>query len=182
MKRLSAWATGIVGAGGLLLGSACTKGPEGASAAGGAPLLQTATVQAGSTLIDCGPGQRVLLQQANGLTQVQCAAATIAGAPLAAGSDFLQPIPVQARVPDTAVYGAPGPAPRPVSYEPRPASRVVQRRAAGRTWKKSAVIIGGSTAAGAGVGAVLDGRSGAKKGAVAGLIGGVVYDIATRNR
>jgi hypothetical protein len=44
------------------------------------------------------------------------------------------------------------------------------------------VIIGGSTAAGAGVGAILDGGSGAKKGAVVGLVGGVVYDIATRDR
>jgi hypothetical protein len=52
------------------------------------------------------------------------------------------------------------------------------RRAAGRTWKKSAIIIGGSTAAGAGVGAVMGGGSGAKKGAVVGLLGGVVYDIA----
>src|SRR5262249_57017151 len=51
-----------------------------------------------------------------------------------------------------------------------------------RSWKKSAIIIGGSTAAGAGVGAILDGKSGAKKGAVVGLIGGTVYDIATRNK
>ena len=32
------------------------------------------------------------------------------------------------------------------------------------------------------VGALLSGGSGAKKGAVVGLLGGVVYDIATRNR
>jgi hypothetical protein len=32
------------------------------------------------------------------------------------------------------------------------------------------------------VGAILDGGSGAKKGAVVGLVGGVVYDIATRDR
>lgn len=51
-----------------------------------------------------------------------------------------------------------------------------------RSWKKSAVIIGGSTAAGAGVGAVLDGKDGAKKGAVVGLLGGTIYDVATRNR
>jgi hypothetical protein len=31
-------------------------------------------------------------------------------------------------------------------------------------------------------GAVLGGGSGAKKGAVVGLVGGVVYDIATRSR
>jgi hypothetical protein len=32
------------------------------------------------------------------------------------------------------------------------------------------------------VGALPDGGSGAKKGAVVGLVGGVVYDIATWNR
>jgi hypothetical protein len=52
----------------------------------------------------------------------------------------------------------------------------------GRSWKKSAVIIGGSTAVGAGAGAVLGGKDGAKKGAVVGLLGGTIYDIATRNK
>jgi hypothetical protein len=52
----------------------------------------------------------------------------------------------------------------------------------GRTWKKSALIIGGSAAGGAGVGAILDGGSGAKKGAVVGGLAGVVYDLATRNK
>jgi len=51
-----------------------------------------------------------------------------------------------------------------------------------RSWKKSAVIIGGATAAGAGVGAVLDGKDGAKKGAVVGLLGGTIYDVATRTK
>jgi hypothetical protein len=51
-----------------------------------------------------------------------------------------------------------------------------------RTWKKSAIIIGGSTAAGAGVGAVMGGKSGAVKGGVVGLLGGTIYDIATRNK
>jgi hypothetical protein len=51
-----------------------------------------------------------------------------------------------------------------------------------RSWKKSALIIGGSAAGGAGVGAILDGKSGAKKGAIVGGIAGTVYDIATRNK
>lgn len=149
--------------------------------------LALQAVQAGSTLVDCGPGQRLLLQQANGVTQVQCVpGATMTGAPLSLGngygSDFLQPIPVQANVAQGA-YDAPAQA-RPASAGPRPYPRTTTRRAAtpGRTWKKSAAIIGGSTAAGAGVGAVLAGGSGAKKGAVVGLVGGVVYDIATRSR
>ena len=105
------------------------------------------------------------------------------GAPLSVrDGDFLQPIPVQASV-NQAAYGAPVQA-RPVSYEPQPYPRDdhAPRGDPGRTWKKSAAIIGGSTAAGAGVGALLSGGSGAKKGAVVGLLGGVVYDIATRNR
>jgi len=181
MKRLG-WVAGIVGGGGLLVGSACTNNaPEAMSPA--ATLLAPQAVQEGSTLVDCGPGQRVLLQQANGVTQVQCVpGATMTGAPLSVGngSDFLQPISVQANVPQVG-YGAPVQA-RPVSYEPQPYPRTTTRATRGRTWKKSAAIIGGSTAAGAGVGALLNGGSGAKKGAVVGLVGGVVYDIATRNR
>jgi hypothetical protein len=168
------WVAGIVAAGALVAASAYTnKRPESAPA----PLAPNA-VQAGSTLVDCGPGQDVLLRQANGVTQVQCVPGMVTGAPLSLGngSDLLQPIPMQANVPE--VVTAPVQT-RPASYEPRPARRVATR---GRTWKKSAVIIGGATAAGAGVGAVLDGGSGAKKGAVVGLVGGVVYDIATRNR
>jgi hypothetical protein len=52
----------------------------------------------------------------------------------------------------------------------------------GRSWKKSAVIIGASAAGGAAVGAVLGGGSGAKKGAIVGALGGTIYDVATRNR
>ena len=179
MKRLG-WVAGIVG-GALLVGSACTKSaPESISLA--ANSLAPQAVQSGSTLVDCGPGLRVLLQQANGVTHVQCVpGATMTGAPMFVGngSDFLQPISVQANVPRDAPVQA-----RPVSYEPQSYPRTTTRPVAtrGRTWKKSAAIIGGSTAAGAGVGALLNGGSGAKKGAVVGLVGGVVYDIATRNR
>jgi hypothetical protein len=65
------------------------------------------------------------------------------------------------------------------AYSRGSASEPVQQ---GRSWKKSAVIIGGSTAVGAGAGAVLAGKDGAKKGAVVGLLGGTIYDIATRNK
>ena len=170
MKRMS-WTLGIVGLSGLLGGSACS-GPS------------KDGVQVGSTLVDCGPSQRLLLEQANGVTRVQCVPGAITGAEplvLASGTDALQPIAVDARVP-AGVYGAP--APTRVSYEPRPAPRETTRRVASRdrSWKKSAAIIGGSTAAGAGVGAIMGGGGGAKKGAVVGLLGGVVYDIATRDR
>jgi hypothetical protein len=171
------WAAGLVAAGGLAAGSACTnKGPESTSSMA-TPLVASA-VQAGATIVDCGPGQNVLLRQANGVTQVQCVPGATSAAPLVGGSDLLQPIPVQANVP----YGAPAQV-RPAPDEPAPARSAPRRVASrGRSWKKSAAIIGGSSAAGAGVGAVLGGGSGAKKGAVVGLVGGVVYDVATRDR
>jgi hypothetical protein len=165
----------IVGLSGLLAGNACSNDrAEKAPVALGSP----SALQLGSTLVDCGPGQRPLLEQAEGLTRVQC----VAG-PTAPYSDngALQPIPVNVQLP--ASVRAPAPLP-PAPPEVRPAARSATRTASarGRTWKKSAVLIGGSTAAGAGVGAILDGGSGAKKGAVVGLVGGVVYDNATRDR
>jgi hypothetical protein len=174
MKRLGL-VCGIVGSCAVLGVSACTTRNSTAAA----PLATPSAVMVGGTLIDCGPGQRALLQQANGGTQVLCVAGdATSGSRLV--SDGPQPIPVGAQLP-AVVHDAPAPA-RNASYEPRSAPRTTTRRASGRTWKKSAVIIGGSTAAGAGVGAVMGGGSGAKKGAVVGLLGGVVYDIATRDR
>jgi len=75
---------------------------------------------------------------------------------------------------------------RPVSRSAQPVYRTASSNREypsrqGRSWKKSAIIIGGSAAGGAGLGAIVDGKSGAKKGAIIGGIGGLVYDIATRN-
>ncbi len=73
-------------------------------------------------------------------------------------------------------------------YTPRPAVRRVsspaystERATNGRSWQKSAMIIGGSAASGAGVGAVIGGKKGAGIGA---LIGGgiaTLYDQAKRH-
>ncbi|MBP1598544.1 MAG: hypothetical protein H6Q05_3921 [Acidobacteria bacterium] len=51
-----------------------------------------------------------------------------------------------------------------------------------RSWEKEALIIGGSAAAGAGIGAVAGGKKGAAIGAASGGIAGLIYDLATRNK
>jgi hypothetical protein len=51
-----------------------------------------------------------------------------------------------------------------------------------RTWEREALIIGGSAGAGTAIGALAGGKKGAGIGAVSGGIGGLVYDLATRNR
>ncbi len=50
-----------------------------------------------------------------------------------------------------------------------------------RPGEKSALIIAGSTAAGAGVGAIVGGKKGALIGAILGGVGGTVYDRKTRH-
>src|SRR5262245_22701340 len=49
-----------------------------------------------------------------------------------------------------------------------------------RSWQKEAVIIGGSTAAGAGIGAIAGGGKGAAIGAISGGVAGLIYDMKTR--
>ena len=51
-----------------------------------------------------------------------------------------------------------------------------------RSAGKSAVIIGGSTAAGAAIGAMAGGGKGAAIGAITGAVGGLIYDRTTRNK
>jgi hypothetical protein len=51
-----------------------------------------------------------------------------------------------------------------------------------RSWEKEALIIGGSAGAGTAIGAVAGGKKGAAVGATAGGVGGLIYDLATRDR
>ena len=65
--------------------------------------------------------------------------------------------------------------------------RIVERRQAAtrpkkRSWEKEALIIGGSAGAGTAIGALTGGKKGAAIGAAAGGIGGLIYDLATRDK
>ena len=51
-----------------------------------------------------------------------------------------------------------------------------------RSWEKEALIIGGSAGAGTVIGAVAGGKKGAGIGAAAGGVGGLVYDLLTRDK
>jgi hypothetical protein len=53
-------------------------------------------------------------------------------------------------------------------------------RARGRDWKKTAMVIGGTTAAGAGLGAIFGGKKGALIGAALGGGAGTLYEVKKR--
>jgi len=67
------------------------------------------------------------------------------------------------------------------------APAIVQRRSARepvatRSWEKEALIIGGSAGTGTAIGALAGGKKGAGIGAAAGGVGGMIYDLMTREK
>jgi len=89
--------------------------------------------------------------------------------------------PVNEVRPVPTVYET-APAPQRVVYrEPQPTRTVTRfERAPSRDWKKSAMVIGGTTAAGAGLGAIFGGKKGALIGAAIGGGAGTVYEVKKR--
>jgi len=70
----------------------------------------------------------------------------------------------------------------PLRYETAPVRRVTKRveRSSHRDWTKTALLIGGSTAAGAGLGAIFGGKKGALIGAALGGGAGTIYEVRQR--
>ncbi|HEX6209395.1 MAG TPA: hypothetical protein VF136_01380 [Methylomirabilota bacterium] len=138
--------------------------------------MQSRTLEADPlpVAVRCAPGQRVVIRQivADGerTTAAECTGAAERAA--ARAMDLAEmPSPVAQAVP--ASY-------TPVSQAPAP--RVVSERAAKpkRSWKKTALVIGGSAGAGAGVGALAGGKKGALIGAAIGGGAASIYEAVKR--
>jgi hypothetical protein len=209
MKAMIATGVGVLALGGLLVANSGRSAAAQPSLAG--PALVSQTDANRTTLVNCGEGRQALVftDPRTGQSQVQCvgAEASLTGA-MTPGmatampvSQFVpaivpaQPAPQQVVYRDPVVPATRSTARRSNAARATTASSTYGRSAEPsysrnsdysapqtRSWKKSAIIIGGSTAAGAGVGAVMGGKSGAVKGGVVGLLGGTIYDIATRNK
>lgn len=116
--------------------------------------------------------------------------APVAYAPQAFPAGYVsQPAQVVTYVPASNPYvQAPiANAPRPVqtvAYEPaprvRPSNRRIVEREPRRDWKRTAMIVGGSTAAGAGIGGIVGGKKGALIGAA--IAGGATTIFQTTKR
>jgi hypothetical protein len=61
-------------------------------------------------------------------------------------------------------------------------ARPEPRGANKRSWEKEALIIGGSAGAGTAIGALAGGKKGAGVGAATGGVGGLIFDLVTRNK
>jgi hypothetical protein len=164
---------------------------------------QGAGLASNPVLVDCADGQRALVRHVSvagqTVAQVQCVGQPITmntfdEMSTAAAPAYNTPRAYPVSMSRPASYSAPAPARtrtvasrEPVAYRSasaEPAYRTAPSEPVhtGRSWKKSALIIGGSAAGGAGVGAIVGGKSGAIKGAVLGGVAGAVFDIATRNK
>jgi hypothetical protein len=87
-------------------------------------------------------------------------------------NDGLHPVQLKENASRQEVVGAPA---------------IVQRRSAPqrvttRSWEKEVLIIGGSAGAGTAIGALAGGKKGAGVGAAAGGVGGLIYDLLTRDK
>lgn len=174
----------------LLLALGFTVSGAGRTSSGNLVAAATpgAQVLPAGVAVACGAGQQALLKQVDNagqpLVQVECV--PVAG--LAGASAF-----TTGYAPGTMVVGSMGsataraipavytPANDDVVYRP-PARRTVVERRSGRSWQKSAVIIGSSAGIGAGVGAAIGGKKGALIGAAVGGGSAAIWDQVTRNR
>jgi hypothetical protein len=173
---------------------ACTQVPSSFNGESAPAPSAGTTASSGQTIggvpvtINCGVGKQALVRQVSfdgrAASQVDC----VDSRRLFTSADV-------STIEDEIVVPQPEPAPvRRTVYTPPARERVVERvvyrdapsapapkARRKRPGAQSALIIAGSTAAGAGAGAVIGGKKGAIIGGVLGGVGGTIYDRTTRN-
>lgn len=139
----------------------------------------TATTNA-PTLVQCEPQQEAVLRRSivagREVAEVTCVSRATADAAYLDRAGYAQS-DIVTRPAMRTVEARPV---RQVVYRDRPVS-TRQVDANRRSWKKTALIIGGTTAAGAGVGAIAGGKKGALIGAAIGGGGATIYEAIKRN-
>jgi hypothetical protein len=122
--------------------------------------------------VRCEPGQRAVIRNIGGATAAECVGGVTSESRYATTPAALayQVSDVREVRPVRAYTAAP----------PRPVRAAAVERRAGRDWKKTAMVIGGSSAAGAGVGAIFGGKKGALIGAAIGGGAGTIYEVKKR--
>jgi hypothetical protein len=133
---------------------------------------------ASNTLVTCEPSQQVVVRHTivNGELQVatQCVGAAAGIAPARYQDDgYVSARPINL----TRTVAAPVST---VAAAPVRRAGTAERTGSGRSWKKTALVIGGSAGAGAGVGAIAGGKKGALIGAAIGGGAASIYEAIKR--
>ena len=127
-------------------------------------------------MINCAAGERALVRQVvlNGQPVSQVACVADAGAFATDGAIAQAPVarPVSYRAPRANTI-----AQRRVVYQERAPRQTAQAK---RSWTKRLLVIGGSTAAGAGVGGLVGGKKGALIGAALGGGASTIWEATKR--
>ena len=126
--------------------------------------------------------------QVDAFAQPAALVQTLDGQYVSARPAGVQPVQYTTSAPAPRQFVTPAASPRAVSRSRTVAAAPVQservsyeERQPTRSWQKTALIIGGSTASGAGVGAMIGGKKGALAGAAIGGGAASIYE-ATRRR
>lgn len=162
---------GVTLTAGTIVGATALRQNDDSSAVSPAvPGSRTLLTGADAVALGCQPHeaavvQRFTFQGERGLNS-QC---VVVSAPWAAAAPVVTSATAVTATRSTAA---------PVARSTRPAETV--RRATDRTWKKTALVIGGSTAAGAGIGGLIGGKKGALIGSAIGGGSSTIYEAMKR--
>ncbi len=122
------------------------------------------------------PTNQTLVPQGNGFAETATALRPAGSAPSGRLVCYEYP---EGTAPSRVVYE--GPAER-AAYRSSAYESAPRRYHRHRTWKRHALIIGGSAGAGTAIGALAGGKKGAAIGAVSGGAAGLAYDLITKNK
>jgi hypothetical protein len=119
--------------------------------------------------IRCEPGQRAVIRQLAGLAAAECVGDESFGYDARATRASLVYPASEVRTVRRV---------QPVrGYQPVSTRETTRIERSGRDWAKTAMVIGGSSAAGAGIGAIFGGKKGALIGAAVGGGAGTLYEV-----
>ena len=154
----------------ILLGSLTAA--VGAAACGTQAASPFTTDAAGQTLVRCEPGQHAVVN-----TSAAAAGRTVTAVDCV--TDLAAPARYQPRA-YFAAQTAARPVVRRVAAPVNVSDDEVVAQRPTRSWQKRALVIGGSSGAGAGIGALIGGKKGALIGAAIGGGGGTVYEMTRK--